>query len=677
MPTCQIGGRTCKLRDDLAIRTHGYGVDSDTRFPANRGVHCEGTGCLPYEQPRDRLFELIANPNHPQLQFLRDRYQAWKRPQPMSKTSKEWRGQQWDTDLPMWDSAHPIHEVCGTDGPISLSAGMVGLPKIDDPGLKAELRAFAAMDKHEEAAGRAPTLALESIARQMVEKCASNDKETEAPTWDMEGLADYNKELGVRVAPQAEDALVKPHLNYIGGSKHASRHTKMAALLLYWAALPNPNQDPMWRCQRDGCNGCGGRKCPFSSEDGQPSEFARWVDDELGGYTKFYENRANYPDPTVPRNSSPPPPDATTDNQSLVYDFVDSPGKIGQLRLAGYRDSRRLWLSPDNPHATNWAIRRYDIPSALQPEGPPAWQLCHDPEPPHEPEIFDNRSTAGERLLELLAKGAYKFCPYCRARTIQADMDICVPCVQKKTSKGNSPTSPDRADWSKGASAIRKTKINSGKPAPATVVDIDKERQERQERALRELQEKLTTAEQEGQFGPTSSRNARQPVSGVPSGDPAVPRLLKQEGHMVDTNVKGYMVTYRGQPSQVTWPDAPPVFRIYETQRAAEDFIAERIKTFSDSAKSLGQEYDVSKAPWGWVEVELPRKEVADNEPVWIKCYYPGCPRKVWSVPHMMVPPSGWVWIGEDDDSGQGRWKEGLYCPEHGEMIEEMIRSDL
>jgi hypothetical protein len=65
------------------------------------------------------------------------------------------------------------------------------------------------------------------------------------------------------------------------------------------------------------------------------------------------------------------------------------------------------------------------------------------------------------------------------------------------------------------------------------------------------------------------------------------------------------------------------------------------------------------------------------NEPTLMLCYWLGCPETVMSRPHMMVPPSGWHWVGGDDDSGQGRWVQGLYCPQHGEQIEEWIRRDL
>jgi hypothetical protein len=63
-----------------------------------------------------------------------------------------------------------------------------------------------------------------------------------------------------------------------------------------------------------------------------------------------------------------------------------------------------------------------------------------------------------------------------------------------------------------------------------------------------------------------------------------------------------------------------------------------------------------------------------DNEPVMIRCYFPGCAREVLSPPHMITPPPGWTWIGEDDPGG--RWKEGLYCQQHGDQIEEIIRRE-
>jgi hypothetical protein len=71
----------------------------------------------------------------------------------------------------------------------------------------------------------------------------------------------------------------------------------------------------------------------------------------------------------------------------------------------------------------------------------------------------------------------------------------------------------------------------------------------------------------------------------------------------------------------------------------------------------------------GPMHTEL-KPKLRTDEPVMIRCCFPGCEKEALSRPHMIVPPGGWVWIGEDDPGG--RWREGLYCREHGDQIEEM-----
>jgi hypothetical protein len=379
---------------------------------------------------------------------------------------KDWRGKNWDSDKPLYDPDHPIYKVTGTTSSFGISAGQVALPDIDDEALLATLRAFAVMDKLDNAAQAAPTRAMEAVAQQMVEQCAASDPDTDAPVWHPKNWRPYIDELGVPVAPQSQDD-VKPYLNWVGGTKHASRHTKMAALLLYWSALVDRDQNPNWRCGDHCRDGCGGRKCPFSDDGHGPSEFARWVDGDLGGYTNFYDNREKYraeSEQTVPGNSSGAAPPAggssSNDNQSPTnddYDFDYTPGHLGELRLAGYWaegdrppwNDDGLWMSPDNPRATGWAVLRFDIPSAQHREGPPDWRLCGDPEPPHKPELFDDKAKAGERLLKLRTWGVYRICPLCRSCSIPANTDICEPCFQKqknasvKTNK-NRPSTPPK-----------------------------------------------------------------------------------------------------------------------------------------------------------------------------------------------------------------------------------------
>jgi hypothetical protein len=56
-----------------------------------------------------------------------------------------------------------------------------------------------------------------------------------------------------------------------------------------------------------------------------------------------------------------------------------------------------------------------------------------------------------------------------------------------------------------------------------------------------------------------------------------------------------------------------------------------------------------------------------DNEPVYAQCSYPGCPKTVLTRPHFFAPPRGWTWI----EHGDPRYKDGLYCNEHAEEIEQ------
>jgi hypothetical protein len=63
-----------------------------------------------------------------------------------------------------------------------------------------------------------------------------------------------------------------------------------------------------------------------------------------------------------------------------------------------------------------------------------------------------------------------------------------------------------------------------------------------------------------------------------------------------------------------------------------------------------------------------------ENELLPANCNYPGCGKVVMAKPVFLAPPSGWWWC---EPGGIGGHKDGLYCAEHGEEIERLIRESL
>jgi hypothetical protein len=60
-----------------------------------------------------------------------------------------------------------------------------------------------------------------------------------------------------------------------------------------------------------------------------------------------------------------------------------------------------------------------------------------------------------------------------------------------------------------------------------------------------------------------------------------------------------------------------------------------------------------------------------DNELIPAQCNYPGCGRVVMVPRVFFAPPLGWWWC---EPSGvDPRYKDGLYCEEHGAKINKLI----
>lgn len=81
----------------------------------------------------------------------------------------EWR-KDWQSDLPVWDKNHPLYKLAvkPDDEPVEVAneyaTTRLHLPNIDDGWLSDCLAKTAAIDRFQDAANLAPTVALESYA---------------------------------------------------------------------------------------------------------------------------------------------------------------------------------------------------------------------------------------------------------------------------------------------------------------------------------------------------------------------------------------------------------------------------------------------------------------------------------------------------------------------------------
>jgi hypothetical protein len=309
-----------------------------------------------------------------------------------SKTP-EWRGKEWDSDLPLWDTDHPLHKALPNDKPVEVGSqsvtARVTAPNIDDPDLRVCIAKTAAIDLLEEASDLAPTVALEAYAVLYLHIGGN-------PT----ALKTYNASLGIKPAAQATNDF-QPLLKFVAGQawdasnkKAPARISKMASLLTYWAKYHA--DDPAYTPHGDG--------------DGT-SPFARWVLDDCGGYGGF----ANFPQPV-------PPPISWVEKQyeKMEDTFYDAgPASTpGELRIVGYpkeilvfqskvaahrtaddaaADDARcvVWLDADDPDAGLWDILEWNASED-------AWEPAMS-DPP-----MDDRKAIGERLAFEIARRAPK-----------------------------------------------------------------------------------------------------------------------------------------------------------------------------------------------------------------------------------------------------------------------------
>jgi hypothetical protein len=270
----------------------------------------------------------------------------------------EWRGKEWDSDLPLWHTDHPLHKVLPNDKPVEVGSqsvtARVTAPNIDDPDLRDCIAKTAAIDLLEEASDLAPTVALESFAILFLHIGGATN-----PT----ALKTYNASLGIEPAPQASNDF-QPLLKFVAGQawdssnkKAPARVSKMASLLTYWAKYHA--DDPAYT--------------PFGDNPGT-SPFARWVLDDCGGYGGF----ANFPQPV------PPPVSWVKDKYIKMEDTFNYGTDDGTvLRLVGHpkeipvflsrveahwradaeaADKARsaVWLDADDPDAALWDILEWD-----------------------------------------------------------------------------------------------------------------------------------------------------------------------------------------------------------------------------------------------------------------------------------------------------------------------------
>jgi hypothetical protein len=400
----------------------------------------------------------------------------------MSKTPPlGWR-KDYQSDLPIWHAKHPAYAKLKGKGEIDAvtiharsaeAETAIVLPAaIDDQALRIAIAATAAIDRFQDAADAAPTIALESYALLYLGIGATP-----------EALASYNAGLGIKRAAQSTNDW-QPLLKWIAGNawdqsnkRETGRLSKMAAMMTFW--MHYLSDDP---------------KC--SPLDGWPgsSSFAKWVI-ACGGYTGFARDRPAIPLAWVKAQYEKIPRTFECSAEKVVLRIVGYPAAIPgtEKNVAAELERNGVWLAADDPLAVEWnvaecltnsgtlsgwqtlpdggrmdltaatellmdEIKRRGDSSAEKSSADPVEEVpAHAPAPPPaHPEEVPAHAPAPPVVVPLKSKPAMIIAPV-------------------------APKVPPRPDWSQGR-----------QPGLARVVDLEKERLER---LLSEAQDKLTETE--------------------------------------------------------------------------------------------------------------------------------------------------------------------------------------